>query len=860
MSLWALAHFFTFTVNLLLAGYILVKNRESALNRVCAATVFLFCVWSLGTTFMRDPRISAANAHLLNSVASLGWISFGSAFLLFALYFTGKMRKRPALISSLVLALPAPFVAAQWAGAFMKLYRLETYGWVGVWESSLLTTSFYLYYSCSIMAGLALIWRFRSRSRDTLVRKQGIILFISVLATLLLGSLSSILLRRLGIYSVPPLGDLFTIIFAFGLFYATARYRLFELNPATAADKILETMNDALILVDTSGTIIACNPALTAILGYDHDELLGSKFTRIFPGEEYSLRYIKELLRRGSLSNVRGPLLTRDGRKIAALISAGVMKNDNGRPQGFVMVAHDYTELQEAERKLQHLLDTTKSILEWLPFGVVTVGRDRIIRSANRHAITLLKVGSPEDIVGAPCHRYLCPGNTCTCPVLDAEKKIENVEKTVQCVTGEQIPILKSVMEIELEGEEVLLETFIDISELKRIQDELTFARDAAEAANRAKSAFLANMSHEIRTPLNAIMGFTQLLLAGENDPATREKLSIISQSGENLLATINDILDFSRIEAGKVTLDETEFSLDDLCDTISQVFTLRAREKNLLLTITAGEGMPPLVRGDRHRTRQIVSNLVDNALKFTGEGGVTLEYVFDSGMVTFRVSDTGIGIPDDKRDTVFSAFDQVDPSSTRQHGGTGLGLAIVKSLTEQMGGSIALQSEVGRGSTFTVTLPLREVSGAAPGTTITAGPGDIAKSDAPTTAFKVLVAEDNDLNRRLMGRLLETLGMEFDTAENGREALDKLLSARDAGRPFDLLFLDIQMPVMDGRECLAEIRRDGALSGLHVIALTAHALAGDAENFLKLGFNDYISKPVDIHEFFKKVKSLAGN
>ena len=856
MSFWALAHFFSFLANTVLAVYILALNRKSALNRYCAATLFLFCVWSLGTTLMRDPRISQEQAHLFNSVASIGWISFSSVFLLFALRFTGTVIVRSAHI--IVLAMPVPFLAAQWSGAFMSAYRPETYGWVGEWSASLPTYLFYAYYAGSSIASLVLIWRFGARSRDSIAKEQAGVLFASVLVSLLLGSLASIILRRLDIYSVPPLGDVFTIAFAFGLFYATARYRLFVLNPSAAANKILETMTDALILVDTGGTIIACNPALGRMLDRDSRELTGQRFTTLFPDDEYNSGYVKELLRRGSLSNVTMSLVDRHGTRIPALISAGIMKNDGERPQGFVVVAHDYTPLREAERKIQSLLDTTRAILEWLPVGVVTVGRDRTILSANHRAVSLLKASSEEEILGAPCYRYLCPGNTGACPIIDENRKVDNAERTAVCTTGEHIPILKSVMEIELEGKDILIEAFIDISDIKRYQDELTFARDAAEAANRAKSAFLANMSHEIRTPLNAILGFTQLLAGAETDREKADKLSIIAQSGENLLSIINDILDFSRIEAGKVVLEEADFSVTELCEKIHGMFSLRAREKNLHLTVSASGEIPPRVIGDSQRVRQVVSNLVDNALKFTDHGGISIECGYENGSAVFRITDTGIGIPQEKHATVFNAFDQLDPSPSRKYGGAGLGLAIVKNLVHQMGGSISLESEPGKGSVFTVILPMKAAHVQAAAASVNQSPVGSDPQAAPTAPFRVLVAEDNDLNRQLMGKLLDTIHVEHDTAENGRVALDKLRNARAAGRPFDILLLDIQMPVMDGMTCLAEIRADRNLAGTHVIALTAHALTGDAEKFLDAGFDDYISKPMDIQNFFAKVRSLA--
>ncbi len=742
MSVWALAHFFSCIVNLFMATYILIKNVKRILNWLCATTVFFFALWSFGTTFMRNPAIEERSASIFNNIAAIGWIGFSALFLLFALQFRDdttlrKKRNSRWLYRLALLIIPAVFIALQFQGLFMREYRLEPYGWVGVWPSSATTLCFYFYYAGFMIVSLIIIHGVRKKTQRALVRKQAGLLIVSVVISMILGSVASIVLRYTGIYSVPPLGDVFTVIFAAGLFYATVRYRLFEFSPSSVANRILDTMTDGLLLIDTRGKIVECNPALLNMLGYSHDELLNKKFTTIIPERIFNSSYIKELLRNESFADRKGSLLAKDGREVPVLGSAGVIK-DEDEIAGFVLVVHDYTALEKA-------------------------------------------------------------------------------------------------------------------------QEELIFARDAAEAANRAKSAFLANMSHEIRTPLNAILGFAQILMTAENEPQKKEKLSIIMQSGENLLRILNDILDFSRIESGKIDLFEIDFSIEEMCRQIVSMFSIRAEEKGITFEAINISSTVPRVRGDKQRIMQIISNLLDNAIKFTEKGRVKLEYGFEKEKVIFRVIDTGIGIPPEKQEAIFQPFDQVDPSITRRYGGAGLGLAIVRQLVEMMHGTIECRSVEGEGTVFTVMLPLPVSQSEEEIPHFNAIQPEVKlavqKSDR---GLRVLVVEDNDLNQNLLCRLLEMLEMEFDSAFNGKEALEKLESAWKENRPFELVLLDIQMPVMDGLECIAEIRAHQNFKSLFVVALTAHALLGDAERLKSSGFDEYMSKPIDINDFFQRMKLFA--
>lgn len=402
--------------------------------------------------------------------------------------------------------------------------------------------------------------------------------------------------------------------------------------------------------------------------------------------------------------------------------------------------------------------------------------------------------------------------------------------------------------------------TTIKMSEeaLSKAKEEADLARKQAEEANKMKSEFLANMSHEIRTPMNAVIGFTEILLLEEEDPEKIEKMEIIKSSGRNLLNLINDILDFSRIEADKLAIESSNFNLRELLQQTESLFLVEAEKKGLSFSLQIADPLPEVVSADSHRITQILTNLLSNAFKFTKHDGIELKCEYRDGQAVIKIKDTGIGIEDKKVELIFSAFTQADSSTAREYGGTGLGLAISRRLAELMGGTLEVVSEVGVGSTFTLTIPLKLKD------TINLRSHDesVSEETAPQPSkgsipsdYKILTAEDDQINQQLIEALLEKSNLKSDFAANGRIALDKL----GAGA-YDLLLLDMQMPVLDGEETIKRIRSDLRIKDLYVIALTAHALKGDKEKYLNLGCNDYLSKPIDTALFKEKIMNAVSH
>jgi signal transduction histidine kinase/DNA-binding NarL/FixJ family response regulator len=396
---------------------------------------------------------------------------------------------------------------------------------------------------------------------------------------------------------------------------------------------------------------------------------------------------------------------------------------------------------------------------------------------------------------------------------------------------------------------------------------ELAAARDAAETANRSKSDFLANMSHEIRTPMTAILGYADMLATESGidraPPERRHALVTIKNNGEHLLGIINDILDLSKIEAGKLDIEHIQCSPTEICDDVATLMRGRCTTKGIELAVEYKTPIPATIHSDPVRVRQIVINLLSNSIKFTERGEVRLALAIEreaDGRLMLRIdaSDTGIGMTAEQLAKLFKPFTQADSSTTRKYGGTGLGLTICRRLADMLGGSIDVSSEHGRGTTFTVRVP----TGAIEGVAMISQPGEPSASKRAMPKpperleYRILVAEDGPDNQRLVQHFLGKAGATLTMVDDGQKAVNEALRAESAGEPFDVILMDMQMPVLDGYGAATLLRQSGYRRP--IIALTANAMSGDREKCVEAGCDDFATKPFERAKLFATIRQWA--
>ncbi|MBU1610985.1 MAG: response regulator, partial [Proteobacteria bacterium] len=496
--------------------------------------------------------------------------------------------------------------------------------------------------------------------------------------------------------------------------------------------------------------------------------------------------------------------------------------------------------LEESEKKFRLAFDSSPDAIN------ITSLKDGRYIEINQ-AFTRLTGYTAEEVIGKSSFEVdlWCDPNDRAKLIDDLKRDsvCENLEAEFRLKDGGTTTALISAMVIFLNGDPHIVSITRDISKIKQIENELRRAKNIAEKANRTKSEFLANMSHEIRTPLNGILGMLQLLNHTDQTLEQDEYTHHAIESSKRLTKLLSDILDLARVEAGRLELSMESFELNDTIEAIWQLFVPAAVQKNIKFQVTVDPTIPKYLQGDPIRLQQVISNLVGNSIKFTESGQVGLDVSAlpsmstDHFRVLFSVSDTGVGIPDGMINELFEVFVQGETDFRRRFQGAGLGLSISKQLVTLMGGVISVESEVDVGTTFYISLPFGF-----------ADPVDESRPDDQeldtTMVLNILVAEDDKVNQFSIRKLLEKMGHRVRVAEHGKQVLEALRQ-----EDFDLVTMDVQMPIMDGMEATRAIRRGDAGDdkvGIFIVAMTAYAMAGDKEKFLQAGMNDYLAKPVE--------------
>jgi PAS domain S-box-containing protein len=610
---------------------------------------------------------------------------------------------------------------------------------------------------------------------------------------------------------------------------------------------ILDTAADAIVTIDQRGVIREYNRAAETVFQMPAAEAVGQPLTALLPpelaGHQAHLERYLETGRATILGHGR-TLQTRrrDGKPMVVNLAVSEVLDQGERY--FTGIVRDVTGLKEAEERFRTLFQRSgEPHLLFDSSGLV---------DCNDAATDLLEAGARGEILGMTLAELAVPeqgpdrrptGEVLAGAEADARRDgVRRLGWTARTVAGRPFPVEMTLTPIRLADQDAMLVAWHDIAEQQRHEQELRAARDAAEAAAHAKASFLAMMSHELRTPMTGIIGMIELLGESAMSAEQQRFVGALERSARSLLRVLNDVLDFSKIEAGRLDLESVDFDLAAIAGEVLELLGSTASGQGDELRADWTSERIPRLRGDPTRLRQVLVNLVGNAIKFTRRGRVTLSIrcadETEDGLVPVRVEvrDTGEGIATDVVPSLFRPFQQADSSTTRRFGGTGLGLAICRRLVDAMGGVIGAESEPGRGSTFWFEVKLPRVEEAAE-----VPPAPIAR-ESSARGLRILVAEDNGVNRLLIGTRLRRAGHRVTLVEDGVKAVEAVRN-----QAFDLVLMDMQMPELDGAGATREIRRlPGAAGKVPIVALTADALPGFREQYMKSGLDDYLTKPVD--------------
>jgi PAS domain S-box-containing protein len=610
---------------------------------------------------------------------------------------------------------------------------------------------------------------------------------------------------------------------------------------------------EGIYLHDLKGNIIDANNEAVHQSGYSKEELLNLTVFDFLPADRKREDIIHQWTHRppGTSVTQETQHIHKSGKIYPVEITATNVFF--GSEELILVTVRDITERKKIEKMEKENLERMATIINNIDTGIIMIDAEtKEIIDANPIAEKL--IGLPkEKITGNLCNTFVCADNKDKCPVIDMHQKISKSECTLHKHDGTEIPIVKSAIAVKMNDRRYIIESFYDLSDRKEIEKKLIEAKNAAEETTQAKSDFLANMSHEIRTPMNGVIGMTRLLTDTHLDEQQRHYVETIKMSGEVLLELINDILDISKIEAGKLELEELNIDLNDTLEEVASLLSMRISDKDLELICMAEPGVPMNITTDPVRLKQIIINLGSNAIKFSHQGEVVILISLDSetdsqATLLFTVTDTGIGIPDDKKKLLFQKFSQVDASTTRNYGGTGLGLALSKQLVELMNGEIGVESEIGKGSKFWFKVTFDKHS---------CKDGKKVCTDV-LNGMHALIVDDNKTNREVLTKLLSSWNMRVEEASSGASALNALLKSHKSGDPYQIVLLDMQMPEMDGLLLGRIIKSDKDIKDVHLIMLGSTIESSDIWEENKDYFNAYITKPVKVSELFNRLYEIA--
>ena len=891
MSIVSYFHFFAALVYCTLAIIALARNPRAALNRVSSIVFVCFGVWSCAFTVVHNPVVSAQSAQVFEDIGSIGWLFFSGFFLWFVfLFIDAKRLKRSIPVLLAIFIIPLLLLQRQLTGNLMHGHVLKSYGWIAQWPRSAWTMLFYVYYSCVVGIGFVLLVRFRTKTRVHAKRRQVEILLISGFIPLVFGTLTNVILRQVGITDFPPIADLLLLTWALGLAYSIPKYRFLSVNPIVAAEKIIGTMSDLVLLLDEEGIIVSVNRATLQTLGYNQADLEGKPATVIFPDPVHSSELVVRMLGGGMRRGVEHIFVTIGGKYLPVNVTASPI--DGG---GVVVVARDYTAEKNAVDALRKTKDDLEVVVAERTSDLNRTNTDLKAEIRSRAAIEE-KLRSSEERLRllfehAPDAWYL---NDFSGTLIDGNKKAEEIigyskhelvgkgliksgllspmqlvkatallaknmlgfptgpdEFTLNRKDGSVVEVEITTHPVKIGGKNLVLGIARNITERKRAERE----KNELEAQLRQSQKMEAigqlagGVAHDFNNMLAAVLGFNDLIrmkFAAEH-PDLGKYTGRIQDAGKSMAGLTAKLLAFAR--KGKF-----EMSVVDVNEIIGEVVKLleHSIDKRITIVLKLSEE-PPFILCDKTQLQNALLNLAVNARDAMPEGGtlrfcstvVSIDaatgafsgYVIAPGCyVRIEVSDTVTGMDDTVKSKLFEPF-----FTTKELGkGTGLGLASVYGTVKGHSGYIEVESSVGKGATFTMHFPLRQTPlPAAPAASITRREGKGG----------VLVVDDEELVRGMTDEILSDMGCTVFTAGDGEEALERY---RSHGQEIDLVILDLVMPKLHGYECFMKLKKINP--SVKVLITSGYAVDGEAKKALDEGALGFMQKPFELGQFTKIV------
>ncbi|NVO01367.1 MAG: response regulator [Bacteroidetes bacterium] len=861
MILLQYLHFFCLITYALMAGYVIYIDSKSLLNRACAALMVCFFVWSTYEVFGNREGISKEIAILFQNISSFGWIGFSGALIVFSLAFSKNERLLKSKFLIVIMALISlGLIFVQWTeGMVVNPVKLQ-FGWVFGWSNSFWTYLYFLYYSSITLISIFIIYNFRKKTNLVSKRKQSNILLITITISLITGTISNVIIPLFYNIAIVQLADVLIIIFAIGLFYSIVKFKFLNITPAIAAENIISTMSELLIITDNEGNILDVNNSGLKTLEYNQRELKGKSIEILFGKNKKIKSFLQKVSLGEIILNQDEEFISKKLRIIPVIYSCTPLKDEEGEKRGNVIVARNISErldteklLKETEDKYQFIVENTDDVL-WLM-------NSNLQLEYETPSVYRFFGYTVEEHMKMSLEEYLTPDSAqliqnefqegmINLMKKDYAKLRNKAELEVEFVRKDKTTGFARISMTIIRDEEYRILKIrgitTDITERKIAEKELVKAKEKAEEADRLKSAFLANMSHEIRTPMNGIIGFAQLLnLESTTTEERKEFVNIINESADHLLILINDIIDIAKIDSNQIAINKVTINLNQLLNDLFLLYEREKVQKNKSdIVLVLEKALPDNqsnIYTDDVRLKQVLYNLISNSLKFTKEGFIKFGYTIENEAIQFFVKDTGKGVADSKQKLIFERFRQEEESNTRQYGGSGLGLSISKGLIELLDGKIWMESREGHGASFFFTLPINVITNEHS----IVRSKEISLKEYDFSGKTILAVEDVEINAMIIRQYLKTTNAKVIEAKNGDSAI-KICNENDK---IDLVLMDILMPIMNGYDATKEIRK--IRPNLPIIALTAYAYAEDREKCLKAGCNDFVTKPIDWSELY---------